>query len=267
MNRVPRKNVPKSVRSELETTDRLLVPSANGAIVGTDRDYDVSICAMHSHGPLVGSFLEGNRLSCFLGLSPTTPFVNRGRLRAILSWVLPRSDSVLIVEGFSASRWNLVGIRGLTLDQAAGEVQKNIQRLRRRVDDIISRMPGSSVRFLDWQGELSAREYIKIEEAIRGFASTHAEFRLLLNETTRGYVTKVHPTEANKLSKEQWDTLSRYVVEEIAMFLHLYKLGYKVEVYPGSDLEIVKAACTGRFAGFPVPCPERSHVSLELTPI
>ena len=53
--------------------------------------------------------------------------------------------------------------------------------------------------------------------------------------------------------------------EELAMFLHLYRLRYKIEVYPGSDLEIVEATCAGRFANFPVPSLERSHVSLELT--
>lgn len=241
----------RSVRDSLDVTDP---PAA----------YAVSVCMRSTSGPLADSFLQGARLPCFVGLSPTTPFVNRGRLQAILGWAAPRSESVLIVEGISASRWNLVGIGGLSTDQATEEVQKDILRLRRRVDDIISLMPECSVRFFDWQRELSTKEYVEIEQTIRVFASVHEDFRLLLNETTRGYVTKVHPMEANKLSKEQWDTLSRYVIEELAMFLHLYKLGYKVEVYPGSDLEIVEAACTGRFAGFPVPCPERTHVSLQL---
>lgn len=231
------------------------------------RDYNVSVCDMHTHGQLAHQFLHGERLPCFLGLSPTTPFVNRSRLRAILGWLVPRSESVLVVEGFSASRWNLVAIRGLTLEQASEEVMGEILRLRRRVQDITSGMQGGVVRVLDWQGELRTQEYTAIEDAICRYSLNHEEFRSLLNDTTRGYVTKVFPMEVTRMSAERWSTLSRYVIEELAMFLHLYKLGYQVEVYPGSDLEIVEAACTGRFSGFPVACPERTHVSLELTPI
>jgi len=231
----------------------------------TAPNYVVSVCAQHTHGPPGAKFLAGERMPCFLGLSPTTPFVNRGRLHAILRWLVPRSSSLLIVEGLWASRWNLVAIRGLTMQQATDEVRRDIGRLRRRVDDIVSRPPRASVTFLDWQRELEGKQYGEIQAAICRYAETQVDFQSVLRETTRGYVHKVHPGEANRLTAAQWDTLSLYVVEELAMFLHLYRLRYKIEVYPGSDLEIVEATCAGRFANFPVPSLERSHVSLELT--
>ena len=57
--------------------------------------------------------------------------------------------------------------------------------------------------------------------------------------------------------------LAEYVLEEIAMFISLYKQGYHIEVYSGADMPIMKGIVAGKYRGILHECPLRTHVSIQ----
>ncbi len=48
------------------------------------------------------------------------------------------------------------------------------------------------------------------------------------------------------------------------MFLYLYQTGRVIEIYPGSDLRIMQNIANGQYLGFPLPCPHRTHIAVEV---
>src|SRR5437867_15216 len=72
--------------------------------------FNVEVVESETHGPLCAKFLAGEKLPCFLGLSPESSSLNRGRLGSILEWLVPRVSQLTVAEGSFLTRWNLRAI-------------------------------------------------------------------------------------------------------------------------------------------------------------
>ena len=78
------------------------------------------------------------------------------------------------------------------------------------------------------------------------------------------YATRACPELPSQHSTKVLPVLKNYLLEELSMFIYLYDMGYPVEVYPGSDLDLMRRIAIGEYGNFPFKCPERSHISIEI---
>jgi tRNA-dependent cyclodipeptide synthase len=235
--------------------------------MGSARDergesYSITAEPLDTHGRLADRFLAGERLPCFLGLSPTTSFVNRARLEAILRWLAPRSQDVMIVEGTYSSRWNLMALQGLEEGAALGALRPALERFRRRVDAILRSLGHVTVAILDWPTVLASEHFQCIHNVLLQYSERYSEFDRALSDIALEYVKRAHRGKVS--SESQHQLLRSYVLEELAVFHYLYLSGYHLEVYPGADLGIMRAIAAGDFPDFPIACRDRSHIGIRL---
>jgi len=218
-----------------------------------------------SSGDLLEGFLKGGRMPCWIGLSPSTSAVNRARLRVILDWVCARSDDVLVVEGSFANRWNLVVEAGCSEAEATERSREPANRFGRRLDELRTDLPSRSrVKLFEWELAVKSPEFVAVHDAIRSYAASNGEFHTAVREATSTYLERRGGdlVSAGPGAQEMW---TRYMFEELAVFLLLYSMGYTVEVYPGKDLAIMQRIAAGMYPEFPISCSRRTHVGIRVT--
>lgn len=221
-------------------------------------------------GPLVEEFLAGHRTTaCFIGLSVRNRMANRGSLRNLLPWALSLAQKnslpVRIVVGDYLTRHNLIALDGYDLTKASEKALKLGDRPRRYAREIVRELGVEhAVLVQSCRDLLGTTRCGAIVSTLNAYARSNRRFADDLAEEARRFVARRDIAEENGADDALIHQLVCYVVEETAMFLLLYEMGYRVEIYPGADLRIMRLIATGAYREFPFPCPERSHVAVQL---
>jgi len=241
------------------------LPNGYTTTTFSSESFAVEVFADETHGPLCRRFLAGERLPCFLGLSPETSYSNRGQLTAILRWLGARSESIVVLEGSYFSRWDLMVFESMSSIDAEKHVQRRVQQFERRLRDVSQILGLTDVVVpLVWPEVLELEETQSIQKKLRSYADENQEFSADIDEMLTEFLMRVRPTAQHSLSSGQRVLLKNYIFEELSLFLHLCRIGYPLEVYPGSDLEIMQRIAGNGYPDFPVSCPNRSHLSIRL---
>ena len=225
----------------------------------------VEIDPAHSHGALLGDFLDRRQPPCSLGLSRGSSASNRGRLTATLEWLGDRAREIVVVEGSYLARWNRMALDGASESTACREADREAAIVRRRIESVLreSSRPERS-RFLEWKTLAESREVRAGMAAMEDFAESNAAFESSVGREVHDYVRRTRGVSADALTEESRRLLRAYVLEEAAVLLDLQRRGYRVEIYHGPDLAMLAEITEGRFPGAPFSCADRTHVSLRL---
>lgn len=226
--------------------------------------FQVDVVHAHTSGDCAAEFLQGERPACFLSLSPNTKYVSYGRISAMLQWVLEYSDQIMVIEGTHGTRWDGLAQHRLSPEQVLRRVAEEDARVQRRIKTVIQNLGASAkVQSLSWADLLRDPGMVGIQGALREYAAGSAQFLDGVRQVVDGYLARKY--------RGQWQPepadyalLENYVYEELAIFLRLYQWGYRLEVYPGSDLAVMRAIVEGCFSDFPFSLAGRAHLSIEL---
>jgi len=224
----------------------------------------VSVNEEETNGQLVEAFLAGKKFPVFLDLSPDSSAVNTGKLLSILEWLRPRATQITIVEGSYLARWDLVAIEGLEFEEARTKAFGRADAAGRRINAIIKRLNAlDQIHFLDWQTILESDLFQKVHSAIRLYASERPNFATEVHRTAEQFLKRMTRGGRPALSRDSLESLTEYVLEEVAGFLHLHaNERIPIEVYPGADLPLMRHITDGHFENFPIAIPARTHISL-----
>lgn len=225
----------------------------------------VEIVSDETHGPLCKRFMAGEKMPCFLGLSPETSYSNRAHLKTILEWLGPRSERIVVLEGSYFSRWDLMVFSRLSQGEAEQQVLRSVQRFERRLREVSTTLGlAAAVSPLQWPGVLESTETRSIESALRAYAQKSAWFSAGVDAILAEFLIRARSSARHSPSPNERSLLKNYIFEELSVFLHLCRSGYALEVYPGSDLDIMQRIAASAYADFPISCPNRSHLSIRL---
>ncbi len=231
--------------------------------------FNIEIVESETHGPLCARLLAGEKFPCFLGLSPESSSLNRGRLGSILEWLVPRVSRLTVAEGSFLTRWNLRAIEQLPEVEAERIGEERQEAAVRRITKTLREVSGAErVEVMNWASVVRSFGFSGIRSGVESFAARDSAFEGAVlgavgefMRRKRGRDVCVDPTAA------QMALLRSYVVEEIAMFVHLYEAGLRTEVYPGDDLYLMRELAAGRFASFPFDLSGRTHIGIRLRPV
>lgn len=227
------------------------------------RRFDVVTDSAETSGPLTEEFLNGDKISCFLGLSSDTSSLNRERLTTILEWLAPRASKVLIIESTYLRRWNLMALNGLSERAALECINKDLNRFKRRLSSVKAELNlGDAVELCHLPTLCGIDEVSKIQQVLRTYAATNDSFRSDVELELREFLSR----RGVQADIRQIELLLNYLYEEISLFIYLCLNDYHLEVYPGADLRIMKRIFGGYYTSFPFSCSQRSHLSIRLEP-
>jgi len=231
--------------------------------------FSVQVNRSQSSGPLVAHFDCGKRPPVILGLSPTSSSINSSRLMTIINWLLPRCEQIYILTGWWFHRWNLMVFDKLSSDQASKRVSKEMARLQSRIEKSLGELCATGrVNIIQWPETHFQQDLIDIRRDLTDSANKSPLLSEALFGAVRDFLDGLSGTEKHTLSHDDNAKLFNYVVEEVSTLVYLSLRVSPLEVYPGSDLPVMRRLAAGEFLDtFAYDLSQRSHLALELIPL
>jgi len=240
----------------------------DGLINEPDRDDlteedGVHLLPEQTSGPFVEAFLRASPPSpCFLGLSIRNKMSNRSRLEVLIPWVARRAHTLTVVIGDYIHRHNLIAFNEMQISEAARKAFALGSRATRAARRILSGRTGCRVlSSADLTETPGCKQILK---AVSEYYASEPTFMRDVTAEVTAFAARALPKSTAARTGHLLTVLKDYVLEEISMFLYLYDCGHAVEVYPGADLTIMRSIALGLYPRFPVPCPWRTHISVNV---
>jgi len=218
-------------------------------------------------GPYALPFLQGQRpSSALVGLSLKNRMANRRCLEELIPWVKERAVRVLVVVGDFPHRHNLMALRGLSANEALTKAMRDGRQTLRAARSVASATcPGGGVTVCSASELIETASCRTILRALETYYEKGGDFVLDVLSSAMRYARRVGDPARFEMD-EAIPRLKQYLLEEIAMFLHLSSTGFDVEVYPGPDLGLMRAIAQASYDSFPYSCPHRTHISVSVKP-
>ena len=186
---------------------------------------------------------------CYLGISINNPFFWGKHVDLLLKWISDHFDSCLIIIGDHLHRLNEYILNGISGQEAIDAGLKLGDEALAIFSEQIKKYPKGKFEIHRWQtyhdDNKCQQEKLKLTKSCD---SNYFFNKSIINSCTefidrhidRGNNPKVTYEKAIQLSKE-------YLLEEMAVFSILIEQGYTVQVYPGSQLPVLKEFAEHKF--------------------
>ncbi|MCP5534431.1 MAG: tRNA-dependent cyclodipeptide synthase [Akkermansiaceae bacterium] len=206
----------------------------------------------------------GDHAVC-MGISLDNPHFRPEPLAGILEFVAERFANCLVFIGDYLYRYDLELIGKTDGDPLTSAVERGaaflreaapiFHRFEHRVNFDLVRLSSlvNQPEFSD--AVLEIRNLYRINPSFRKSLHSTAE-SFVARKERRGMTLAVSRCEAVMLSV-------RYLIEEIAFYKILGDMGHRVELYPGSELPILRQIIRGEIRGAPESLVSRSFIELK----
>ncbi len=221
-----------------------------------------------SSGPLVRGFWNGQRPAAFVGVCLNHRMSTASFLSTFLPWVAERTSRLLVLVFDYLERHNEIVFNGLPESEAAERVMK---RGEAAADSCRSALRGEGLAegqdfFLrSYRDEIETPGYKALHQSVSDAFAHNPAFAEDVRSSASEFVARMDSAKPKRFRNHtpQRDThrLHEYLLDEIAMYLHLFQAGYTVEVYPGPDSPVLQNIALGKYGIFP-EYAERTHVSV-----
>jgi len=218
-----------------------------------------------------GPYLEAIRVGgsdarAFIGVCINHRMQGERYLGSLLSWTLERVGFLRVVILDSLERHNVQVFNQRTPYEAACQVLAEGDRVFRRARRLLAEMGAkhaSVVRFGDLlrqpQYSGAIREIEALYRSNRSFhEAVHRELDAFIGTVIRSrpqrYEHYVYPQDVAPLAQ--------YLIEEVGVYLALFREGFSVEVFPGRDSALLVDLAAGQYGEAFQDYSARTHVSL-----
>lgn len=227
-------------------------------------DATVLVNEEDTSGPLASTFANRERrYPAFLGLSMKNRMSNRRVLEIVIPWLYARASVAKVIVGDYPHRHNLAVLNGCSPDDALQKTIKDGKRPLNTANAIVKEIGAeSTITVCSSKDLIEADECRRIQHELTQYVDAGGPFEQDVLNDTLAYVDRVYSDLDKNKKYEASISLKEYIIEEIAMFLHLYSLGFPIEVYHGPDMPIMRKIAMSTYSDFPFACPQRTHVSI-----
>lgn len=203
---------------------------------------------------------------CYFGISLDNPHFSGKSLQALLLWGIGNFDRCLVVIGDYLKRYNEKILKGLEDDEAIETALKLGDNFMKRTEDFFQQLPGRRVTLIRWKNCLETDEYKNASAILKNLFTLDQNFKESVEKDAFSFVRRQlkHNKKLAIPTEEAITLSSQYLLEEIAVFGSLSKRGWKVELYPGPELNVLVDIAKGRYSGIPEGLKERVNVELKI---
>jgi len=182
----------------------------------------------------------------YVGISLNNPLFWHESFKSVIDWTLSNFKKTLFLVVDYPHRINSIIFNGLSPELSSQEAIEEGLKFKNNLDQILKQVQGSFqiMRWIDLQKTAHFNESlniiqqvyatnVKFKESIDGSASDFID-----RNKKRGNLLAIPENDANLLSIE-------YILEEIAGCLLLEKMGWGIQIYPGTQLQVFKDISSG----------------------
>lgn len=180
------------------------------------------------------------KFHCFIGVSINNPlFLGKG-LPALLTWVSAKYPYCIILISDYLDRFNQkIFCEDAILNRAIDSSIETGNRIERSIQSCITKLQIENIIVERWLKYHDLHEVQIIKKQLYSQLEKRNEFYASVNQSAIEYLKK--KSSLSCLCNERNIALSiDYIVEELAVFSYLIQIGAKVQLYPGTQLPILK---------------------------
>lgn len=218
-----------------------------------------------TNGPLANLFTENKDIKAVIPICPYSFMANRKFLLGYLPWLNRYVSDGIIVLGDYLERHNIEVFENLDASLASQKSLTKGVTIWKKIQRIVGECELQNLTSLKIKDVISSNEYKKIYSKIKKYSFELCRFdediteqvftMLSTNERSRFILSPITPAQLN--------ILKEYLFEEIAFYIYAYQKGYKIEIYPGRDMLIMRRIAIGEYPDFPYDFSNRTHISIK----
>ena len=230
-------------------------------------DIQFSVDPAQSSGPQLDAIRNGrSEARAFIGVCINHRMQGERFLGSLFSWTVERVGHLRVVILDFLERHNIQVFNQRTPDEAARHVLAEGDRVSRRAERLIAEMgvkQASVVRFGDL---LRQPQYSRSIQQIDALYHSNRSFREAVHRELNTFISTVIQTKPQRYEyytyPEDMGPLVQYVIEEVGVYLALFREGFSVEVFPGSDSALLVNLAAGQYGADFRDYSVRTHISL-----
>lgn len=206
---------------------------------------------------------------CFLGVSLSNPFFQGKHLERVLKWIDENFAECQIVIADHLHRFNEYTFNGKNGQEAESECKLMGEKIHDRIETLTKSFENSKFKINHWVAFTDTKEFeITSDKINRQFLHNSAFKNSVLKscelfidkQLGRGFHIFVTKDEAINKSKD-------YLLEEMAVFSMLINQGFTVQVYPGTQLKVLKELANNKLPGVESNLSQGIYVDLSVKKI
>ncbi|WP_335973252.1 tRNA-dependent cyclodipeptide synthase [Gaetbulibacter jejuensis] len=179
--------------------------------------------------------------NCYVGISINNDFFWGKHTDIFFEWIEKRFNHCKIVIGDYIHRHNEIIFNDSDYDEAVRRslyFGKQIKELLSKIEILQS----PKFKILHWNEIYKKNEMIQFTNKINNAYLNSSDFKYLVDSSAKEFISR--QVKANRLPLTSYDDCVQhsvnYIKEELSVFCYLIKNDFKVQVYPGSQLPILK---------------------------
>ena len=203
---------------------------------------------------------------CYLGISLANPVFDEKNLNALLLWASEHFRKCLVVIGDDLCRFNQKILYGFGDDEAFNAARRLGDAFIENNSAVFKQFDQDVIQISRWGEHIESDMYCKSSERLESIFVSDPEFRSIIETDAVSFVKrqKKHNTEFAVTDDKAIELCCKYLLEEIAVFSVLSQQGWSVELYPGSELNVLVEVAKGKFPDVPQGLKNRINVELKI---
>jgi tRNA-dependent cyclodipeptide synthase len=186
---------------------------------------------------------------CFLGVSLSNPFFQGKHLERVLKWIDENFAECEIIIADHLHRFNEYTFNGKNGKEAETECIEMGKQIHERIKFLTQSLQSKKFKINHWLSFINTKEFDVLSKNINDNFSNNDAFKecilksceeFIEKQLGRGYHIFVTKDEAINKSKD-------YLLEEMAVFSILINRGFTVQIYPGTQLKVLKQLANKKF--------------------
>jgi tRNA-dependent cyclodipeptide synthase len=204
---------------------------------------------------------------CYLGVSINNPFFRDQYLGLLMKWMANHFDKSLIIIGDYLNRINEMIIHGKSETDAIEDSIRKGDDIEDKIKIAISLLPQDKFTVYRWIDLI--RKYPDANDEkmkLISMAKKNPEFAEQIQISASDFIDRLL-NRGQRLSFSKTEAIEKskmYLFEEMALFSILIQKGYKVQIYPGTQLRVLKLLANGAFPSLGSPLKNGIYVDLKI---
>lgn len=192
-------------------------------------------------------------------------FFSEKALISFLNFLTEKKTKITIINGDFLHRYNEQIFYNLTEKEAILKSVLKGHELEEKFINIAKKhFPNLQYNFVSSQEFTNHQQFEQKMEKFRKLLSLNSKFKELIEYTIDIFLRRQHNI---KVYEERARHLcSLYLLEELVIFEILAEQGYLINIYPGNQLPIIKAICTGELPDISKPLEKIQAIEVKFRP-
>lgn len=212
---------------------------------------------------LPNAFL-GNR--CYLGISVGNPSIMSPKLQCIFRWIDQHFDNCKILIGDYLHRTNEYIFYGKGLTDAIEKCRLLGVIIQQQIESCMDIEIAYKFEMIHWENFLASTTEFTLElQHLRRYYNNNSLFKEAIHQSSELYIEKQIRNRQLYIPKEEAVLISiDYLLEEMAVFSVLAKMGYVTQIYPGEILPVLKSLNKGIYPDFKSNLKHAKYIEINI---